>query len=114
MIWLLFADSKWRSLHNDWHQYARCSLAHFRADSANGLQTARFEELTHCLLQISEEFRKWWELREVLTPQPHRKVFQHPVRGKLCFDLTVLQAQEASSLRVFVFSPADSVNGLTP
>jgi hypothetical protein len=105
-LWLMFMDPARRELMCGWERGVRILVAKFRADSARHIGDPAFEELIGSLRAASPEFRKLWERHEVAGLGEGRKVFEHPVAGRLVFDHAVFRTVEDPEKRLILYSPA--------
>jgi transcriptional regulator with XRE-family HTH domain len=104
-MWLTFTDPARRDLFSDWEESSRLMVAKFRADSARHIGDATWEELTQALRKSSPEFCKAWRRHEVAVQGGGRKVLNHPVAGRLCFDHAALNPQDTPDQRLILYTP---------
>ena len=89
----------------DWEDTARGVLAYFRMSYSRNMGDPSFTELIDALMQASPEFRAWWPQHDVLGTPDGRKVLNHPIVGRLLFDLTTFQVYDASDLKLCIYVP---------
>jgi transcriptional regulator with XRE-family HTH domain len=103
-IWLTFTDLSFRKLIVDWERFARCVIAHFRADSASYATESRWVELTSALENVSPEFRQWWSSHEVVSSLDWRKELYHPKAGTIFLDSIHFEFPRPSSLKLVTYT----------
>jgi transcriptional regulator with XRE-family HTH domain len=104
LLWRLFMEPAFRSLHPDWEEGARRIVARFRSEAARYVGDPDFEDLISALQEGSPEFREWWDLHEVATSGVGRKIVKHPTAGKLVFEHAVFRPQETPEQRLVLYS----------
>jgi len=102
---LIFTSQRLRELFVNWEEVARCSLAHFRGDSAGNVDEVRWELLVSDLKKRSRTFREWWKQHNVAWPHSWRKELRTSdgVRVYNTFDLALLRPMR---LRIISYIPA--------
>jgi transcriptional regulator with XRE-family HTH domain len=106
IVWLTFTDKDFRRMFVDWERFARCVLAHFRADSAAHTGDPRWSELTDALIQQSAEFRHWWTCHEVAWSLDWSKELVHPRAGTLSLNSIQLDLHRPINLKLVAYMPA--------
>ncbi|HEX2714241.1 MAG TPA: helix-turn-helix transcriptional regulator [Candidatus Acidoferrales bacterium] len=104
-IWRIFTNPAVRRVVVDWEDTARGLLAYFRMSYSRNMGDPSFTELIDALMQASAEFRAWWPEHDVLGTPDGRKVLNHPVAGRLVFDLTTFQVYDTSDLKLCIYVP---------
>lgn len=103
-VWLTFTDAAFQCLIVDWKRFARCVIAHFRADSAAHATDSRWIELTAALEHRSPQFREWWSSHEVVSSLDWRKELLHPTAGALFLDSIGFEFPRPSSLKLVTYT----------
>jgi transcriptional regulator with XRE-family HTH domain len=106
IVWLTFTDKDFRKMFIDWERFARCVLAHFRADSAAHTGDPRWSELTDALIQQSDEFRHWWTCHEVAWSLDWSKELVHPIAGALSLNSIQLDLHRPTNLKLVAYMPS--------
>ena len=104
-IWRIFTNPVVRRVIVDWEDTARGLLAYFRMSYSRNIGDPSFTELIDALMEASPEFRDWWPRHDVLSTPDGRKVLNHPVVGRLLFELTTLQVYDALDLKLCIYVP---------
>jgi transcriptional regulator with XRE-family HTH domain len=102
---LIFTSPGLRELFVNWEEVARCSLAHFRSDSAGNVDDVRWDLLVSDLKKQSRTFREWWTHHDVAWPHSWRKELRLPHGNRVfnTFDLALLRPMR---LRIVTYIPA--------
>lgn len=103
-VWLTFTDPAFQSLIVDWERFARCVIAHFRADSAAHGTDPHWIQLTAALKTRSPVFREWWSSHEVVSSLDWRKELLHPTAGVLLLDSIHFEFPRPSSLKLVTYT----------
>jgi transcriptional regulator with XRE-family HTH domain len=102
---LVFANSRHRQLLVDWEELAPIWLAMFRADSARHAGDPDFERLIATLRNASPAFRAWWPKHTVLgQPSTHKRI-QHPIAGRMIFELSSFTVPDQHDMKLVVYTP---------
>jgi transcriptional regulator with XRE-family HTH domain len=104
--WQMFMDPARRALIVNWERSARLLVAKLRGDYARHIGDAAFDELIETLNDVSPEFRKLWARHEVSQLGEGRKLFDHPVAGRMVFDHAVFRGIEDPEQRLILYSPS--------
>ncbi|ROP44982.1 helix-turn-helix domain-containing protein [Pseudokineococcus lusitanus] len=75
----------------EWTEYAQASVASLRRETARRPQDRRLARLVASLRAADEDFSRWWEDHAVQDYVSSRKTFEHPVVGRLVFDVEFLR-----------------------
>ncbi len=105
LVWLLFGNAEARALNGEWEAEARRTLSQYRAEVAPLRDDATVAGLVARLQDASEEFREWWPRYDVAGFESHRRVFDHPVAGRLEFESEQLVPAGAPDVRIVVHLP---------
>ncbi len=109
---LLFTSGAARRFVVDWDERARDLVADLRARWAEHPTGDGFDTLIGRLSEVSEEFRRWWERRVVARLVGGRRELEHPVVGRLVFELLVLGVEGSPGSRLLVYQPLPEADTL--
>ncbi|MGW4647585.1 helix-turn-helix transcriptional regulator [Kitasatospora sp. NPDC004289] len=87
LLEVYFTDRISRSRYVDSDELARVTVAKFRASMAEHFGDPQLEALVESLQERSEEFRRLWHSHEVLDADHRLKEIDHPMVGRLSFDV---------------------------
>jgi transcriptional regulator with XRE-family HTH domain len=107
LVWILFANESARRLKGEWESEARHTLSQFRAETVPLRDDPAVARLVERLLDVSAEFREWWPRHDVAGFKAHRRVFHHPVAGRLEFQTQQLVSAGEPDVRIVVHLPID-------
>jgi transcriptional regulator with XRE-family HTH domain len=105
LVWLLFGNANARALNGEWDAEARRTLSQYRAEVAPLRDDPMVAALVARLQGASQEFRDWWPRYDVAGFESHRRVFDHPVAGRLIFESEQLVPVASPDVRVVVHLP---------
>ncbi len=108
LVWILFANESARRLKGEWESEARHTLSQFRAETVPLREDPAVAGLVERLLEVSTEFREWWPRHDVTGFKAHRRVFHHPVAGRLEFQTQQLVSAGEPDVRIVVHLPIDN------
>jgi transcriptional regulator with XRE-family HTH domain len=103
-VWLTFSNASFRKLFKDWDRFARCVVAHFRADSTTLAKDPHWIGLISTLSDRNEKFREWWLTHEVASALDWRKELRHPVAGVLFLNSVHFEFPRPSSLKLVAYT----------
>lgn len=103
---LLFTSGAAQQLVVDWDVRARDLVADLRTGWAQHPSGDGSVGLIGRLSQGSQEFRRWWEARVVARLGGGRRELDHPIVGRLAFDLLILGVEGGSGPRILVYRPS--------
>jgi transcriptional regulator with XRE-family HTH domain len=112
MLWLVFTNSKLRSLIVDWPTRAKDTLARFHADYGRHAGDAHFVQLVERLKSVSPEFAQWWPRHDILPMTEGRNAYDHPQVGRMIVENTMFSLVDNPELRLVVFLAAASSNSI--
>jgi transcriptional regulator with XRE-family HTH domain len=112
MLWLVFTNSKLRSLIVDWPTRAKDTLARFRADYGRHAGDAHFVQLVERLKSVSREFAQWWPRHDILPMTESRNAYDHPQVRQMIVENTMFSAVDNPELRLVVFLAATACNSI--
>jgi transcriptional regulator with XRE-family HTH domain len=104
-VWQTFMDPARRLCFGDWEQGSRLIVAKFRADAGQNIGDPQFDQLIHALRKSSKEFCNAWKLHEVGDHGEGRKVLNHPIAGRMVFEMATLRPQANLEQRLVLYSP---------
>jgi transcriptional regulator with XRE-family HTH domain len=106
-IWLLFAETGSRPLpREDLPRLMATAVADLRATHARRPEDPEVNALIRDLLEVSAEFREFWEQHDVAVRHNSAKTFLHPQMGRLEFLCEVLLSASASGEQSLVLYSA--------
>lgn len=107
-VWRTFTSPYVRQLlRENWEKHARHRLAHFRACYGNYIGDPWWLELIEDLKRVSEEFRAWWPMHDVLNGPEGRKINHHPTVGLLEFEQISMLVSDSPHLTVTINLPSN-------
>jgi len=112
MLWLVFTNSKLRSLTVDWPTRAKDTLARFRADYGRHAGDVHFVQLVERLKSVSPEFAQWWPRHDILPMTEGRNAYDHPQVGRMIVENTSFLAVDNPELRLVVFLATAASNSI--
>ncbi|GHO48934.1 helix-turn-helix transcriptional regulator [Ktedonospora formicarum] len=112
LVWIMFTRPDQRQLYPDWICWARKILALFRTSGGRSLNEAWFIERRDRLMQVSPEFREWWQQHEVEESHIGHKEMNHPLVGTLLLRATNLQITDDPNLKMFLYTPLPQADTL--
>jgi transcriptional regulator with XRE-family HTH domain len=107
LLWVMFAEPSARRLIVDWENEARRVLSQFRAETVALADDAAVRDLVARLAGVSCEFAAWWPRHDVAAFETHRRVFDHPIAGRLVFEQQQLVPADEPDLRVVAHLAVD-------
>jgi len=87
----LFEEPAARERLVEWTEYAQASVASLRRETARRPQDRRLARLVAALRAADEDFARWWDDHAVQDYGSSRKTVDHPVVGRLVFDVEFLR-----------------------
>ncbi|GLW09770.1 transcriptional regulator [Microtetraspora sp. NBRC 13810] len=100
----VFTDPQARQLFVDWEDIAADSVAHLRAATGHRPDDAELTELVTELGELSPEFRRLWNTRELRHKVDGRKELHHPLVGRITLDYVVVAAPKTPGQRLVAYS----------
>ncbi len=105
LVWVMFANAEARELVGEWDQEARRVLSQFRAETVPLRDDTAVVALVDRLIATSAEFAQWWPRHDVGGFESRRRVFHHPIAGRLEFETQQLVPAGEPDLRLVVHLP---------
>ena len=93
----------------NWEEDVRDFLAQFRVDHIHARQV-EYIDLMEQLQRANPAFQRLWNRHEVRVPSGWLRVIDHPVVGRLEFELTTLEATSNPYYRMLIFTPAQGTD----
>ena len=112
LLWLFFVNPAMRRMVADWEPRARDVLARFRADYGRFAGDPRFVALIDRLKRASPEFADWWPRHDILPRVRGRKLYDHPIAGRLLLDHATLSFTDDPHLKLVVYTPATELDSI--
>ncbi|GGA25549.1 helix-turn-helix transcriptional regulator [Paenibacillus physcomitrellae] len=108
LLWSTFISQDFRQMKQEqWEDHARRTVAQFRTEYARHVDDPWWREQVAALSEASEEFRRYWELHDVLEYSYAHKIMHHPLLGELAFDYVTFQPSDAPDLQVSIHIPLE-------
>jgi transcriptional regulator with XRE-family HTH domain len=101
---LLFTDPAMRSLHADWEDAARTSVASLRMEAAHDPHDPQLAALVGDLSVQDPDFRSWWASHRVSSASYGTKHYRHPIAGELTLDCDMWASPDGSGQRLMVLT----------
>ncbi len=101
---LLFREPAMRSLHHDWEDAARNSVASLRMEAARDPDDPPLAALVGDLSVQDPDFRTWWASHHASTTSSGTKRYHHPVVGDLILDCDMWDSGDGSEQRLMVLT----------
>lgn len=105
IIRMMFLDSDYKKLFENWEEDAKGLLAHFRLSTGKYIDDPWLDELVEDVKNKSEEFRLWWPKHEVYADDIIVKYIVHPTAGKMRFDFSSFNVSNYPGLKLIVNTP---------
>ncbi|HEY6849318.1 MAG TPA: helix-turn-helix transcriptional regulator [Terracidiphilus sp.] len=102
---LIFTSSVLRERFVNWEDVARCSIAHFRTDSAAHVNDPEWMRMVDELRARSGFFRDWWPKHNVAWPHTWRKELRTP-GGNRIFHSFDMELSKPARLRIVTYIPS--------
>ncbi|MFB9126069.1 XRE family transcriptional regulator [Paraburkholderia dipogonis] len=104
---MLFAESNFRAITDNWTSIIEQVVARFRNDRSRNPEDECSTELIHELQAISPEFRELWSQYRVTETSPYPLEITHPVGGRFRLDRVPFRPETTSGLTVVIYLPVD-------
>lgn len=106
LLWMMFTDAENRARMTRWEPAARAVLSQFRAAAGQHPGDPRFAELVTALTEASPEFEEWWTEYPIRSFRPATIGIDHPVAGRIMFEMFQLRPVEHPDLLMVLQIPA--------
>jgi transcriptional regulator with XRE-family HTH domain len=97
-----FYDETAKTLIPDWEIRVRRLIAEFRADSSQYPEDPEILHLIHELSKNSPEFRKYWEIHEVIDREGGLRSFHHTKHALINFEQITLKVSHRPQLKLII------------
>jgi transcriptional regulator with XRE-family HTH domain len=108
LLRFVFISEAARSLIPQWQERARRLLAEFRADFGHTYRDPRVKVLIDELKAESTLFARFWDRQDVQYRTGGVRTFDHPRRGRLCFDQHSFSPTERQDFKLVLLKPRAS------
>ncbi len=108
LLRFVFIDEVARSLIPQWQERARRLLAEFRADFGHTFRDPRVTAFIEGLKADSTLFARFWDKQDVQYRTGGVRTFDHPRRGRLCFDQHSFSPTECQDFKLVLLKPRAS------
>jgi hypothetical protein len=108
LLRFVFTNEAARSLIPQWQERARRLLAEFRADFGHTFRDPRVKAFIDELKAESTLFAGFWDRQDVQYRTGGVRTFDHPRRGRLCFDQHSFSPTERQDFKLVLLKPRAS------
>jgi len=105
IVWLMFKNSEYMDLFNDWDFHARGILARFRATCGKHIDDDWFTAFINKLRAESSAFNEWWSIYDVHGMSDIIKEITHPTIGSLSFEFNSFDVSDNANLKLILHTP---------
>jgi transcriptional regulator with XRE-family HTH domain len=105
LLRFMFLDPASRELTVDWHTRASRLVAEFRADCGKHSDMPPIRDLVEMLSAQSEDFRRLWNMQQVVSREGGERRFAHPKHGMLLYQQFTMHPSTRRDLKVVVLLP---------
>lgn len=105
IVWAMFTDEKYKSLYEDWEFYAKVLVGKFRSSCGKYVEDAWLTQFIKELKEQSKFFEDLWSLHEIQTNSEIDKKLNHPMVGKLEFEVCNFELADNTALKMIVHTP---------
>ena len=106
IVWIMFNNSDYMSLFDDWVSHARGVLARFRASSSKYIDEDWYISFVSKLKSQNSSFDRWWSMYAVHSMSKITKRLTHPVVGSLSFEFNCFDVSDNTNLKLILHTPA--------
>jgi transcriptional regulator with XRE-family HTH domain len=96
MLWWMLTDPVARSRILDWESDTRDVVARFRANYATRPGDPQLRVIVNDLMEVSTEFRSWWDEQHVADQRARPRRLRHPDLGERSYHIVVLRSPDDS------------------
>ena len=105
VVWAMLTDKKYRQLFVDWELHAQKMLGRFRATLGQYIADPWLVQFIEDLKGQSAEFNLWWSLHEIQSNGENYKQLNHPLAGRLDFEISNFDVSDQANLKLIVHVP---------
>ncbi|OCX68751.1 transcriptional regulator [Acidithiobacillus thiooxidans] len=105
LLKFLFLDPGARNFVDDWHSRCRRLVAEFRADVGKHLDDPEMARIITQLQSQSRTFAGLWPAQDVVEREGGRRVFQHPVHGRVVYEQSTLLPAAHTDMKLVILLP---------
>lgn len=106
IVWMMFNNSDYMSLFDDWAFHARGILARFRATCGKHVDDDWYTTFVNKLRAQNTSFDKWWSMYAVHGMNEITKKLTHPVVGCLSFEFSCFDVSDNPNLKLILHTPS--------
>lgn len=107
-LWISFMSREFRERIFDWETEARFAVARHREVSAPYAADPRVRDIRAMLLQESADFRRLWNEPLVSGFSPRTQMLDHPVAGRLAFNILQMRPTNNPTIKLVIRRAADA------
>lgn len=111
-VWLMFTQPDYRKLYINWERQAKLTIAQFRAVYGQNIGNEWYKKFVEDLMQISPEFKKWWNDHDVQGIVDGNDEFNHPKAGYMKLDYMSFGVAGNTNLTLKVFTPTPNTDSM--
>ncbi|SMD07472.1 helix-turn-helix transcriptional regulator [Sporomusa malonica] len=113
VVWGMFTNNKYKQLFVDWNLHAKGLLGRFRSTCGQYIEDSWLAQFIDDLKMQSIEFNLWWSLHEIQSNGEKYKQLNHPVAGRLDFEVSNFDVSDNSCLKLIVHVPLSGTDTAT-
>ena len=110
ILWILFTRKEFKVLAGNWNDFIRGFVAIFRSHYGQFIGDPWYADFLNKISDANPEFLSFWNHNEVSSSPEVFIEFRHAKAGKMLFDLTSLQIQGSTDVRISVYTPSKGSN----
>lgn len=104
LLWLVFTDSRVRTMLPNWKVDSRRFLAQFRAEAGPRIHQPPVSGLLKRLQAANEDFKSAWAAHDVEQFTSRQRRFLHPLQGELLLEHHRLDLSDCPGLHLVVYT----------
>ena len=105
MLWWMLTDPVARTRILGWESDMRDVVARLRANYATRSADPQLRVTVNGLMEVSPEFRSWWDERHVADQRARPRRLLHPELGERTYNLVVLRSPDDSFIAYVAHLP---------
>jgi transcriptional regulator with XRE-family HTH domain len=105
IVWMMFTNSNYMSLFDDWAFHAKGVMARFRATYGKHIDDDWFTIFVNKLKKRSSIFNEWWSIYDVHGMGDIIKEITHPTAGNLSFEFNSFDVSNNVNLKLILHTP---------